>query len=139
MARLSDDYLSTTAEVTRNLIGQHREAPTIFKHHGLYYLITSGCTGWDPNEAQYATAPSVFGPWEPCGNPCIGPDADKTFFAQSAFVLPLPQKSGAFVFMADRWKKQNLRDSRYVWLPIRFEGIKLLIEWQDEWDLSAFD
>lgn len=139
IARLTDDYLSTTEEVTRNLIGQHREAPAIFKHDGQYYLVTSGCTGWDPNESDYAVASSVLGPWTSCGNPCVGPDADKTFFAQSTFVLPIAQKPGAFIFMADRWKKENLRDSRYVWLPIRVEGNKMVIEWQDEWALSIFD
>ncbi len=122
IARLSDDYLSTTGENSRCLIHLHREAPAILKRSGLYYLITSGCTGWESNEALVATAPTIFGPWQVCGNPCIGPDADKTFLAQSTFVLPLPDKPDAFIFMADRWNRQDLRKSCYVWLPIHFEN-----------------
>ena len=49
-------------------------------------------------------------------------------------------KPGAFIFMADIWKKDNLSDSRYVWLPIRFlKGGMIEIRWLDEWDLSIFD
>jgi len=45
------------------------------------------------------------------GNPCIGADADTTFHAQSTFVLPVMGKPGAFIFMGDRWKKEDLRNS----------------------------
>ena len=30
-------------------------------------------------------------------------------------------------------------DSRYAWLPIRFEGEAPVIEWRDVWDLSVFE
>ncbi len=36
----------------RILVGQMREAPAPFKHRGKYFLITSGCTGWNPNAAN---------------------------------------------------------------------------------------
>ncbi len=134
VARLADDYLSTSGQATCHLIGQHREAPAVFRHHGRYYLLTSGCTGWDPNAALYAVAPTVFGPWEAKANPCVGPGADRTFDAQGTYVLPVAGRPGAFIFMADRWKKHDLRDSRYVWLPIRFDGEVPVIEWRDEWD-----
>jgi hypothetical protein len=35
--------------------------------------------------------------------------------------------------MADRWNKNNLPDSRYVWLPIAFEGEKPVLRWMDRW------
>ncbi len=139
IAELSEDYLSVTENVTRNFIGKWREAPAIFKHKDVYYCISSGCTGWAPNEAEYAVAKSVMGPWDTIGNPCIGPNADKTFHAQSTFVLPVEGKEGAFIFMADRWHKDNLRDSRYVWLPIEFDDSKIIIDWVATWDLSFFE
>ena len=136
---LSDDYTRPVGKMVRILEGQYREAPAIFKRSGLYYIVTSGCTGWYPNRALYATAPKITGPWTVRGNPLVGPDAEWTFFAQSAFVLPVAGKTDAFILMLDRWKSTNLQDSRYVWLPIRFEGTKMLAEWWDRWDLAVFD
>lgn len=40
------------------------------------------------------------------------------------------------MFAADRWNAKNLSDSRYVWLPIRFDDEEPVIEWRDEWDFS---
>ncbi|HEY8363032.1 MAG TPA: glycoside hydrolase family 43 protein [Tissierellaceae bacterium] len=139
VALLTEDYLKPEGTYTRNFENRWREAPAIFKHDGKYYLITSGCTGWDPNEAEYAVADSPLGPWKVMGNPCKGENADKTFFSQSTYVLPVADKPGAYIFMADRWKKNNLGDSRYIWLPIFIENGNLSIFWMDEWDLSIFD
>ncbi len=41
--------------------------------------------------------------------------------------------------MADRWTKQNLADSPYVWLPFKMFGDAIRINWQDRWDLSVFN
>ncbi|MBD3346487.1 MAG: family 43 glycosylhydrolase [Chitinivibrionales bacterium] len=136
---LTDDYLSQSGTFTHNFVKARREAPAIFKRNGRYYCVSSGCSGWDPNEAEYAISDSVLGPWEVKGNPCIGPENEKTFYSQSTFVLPLQNKKDAFIFMADRWIKEDLRDSRYVWLPIMWEGDRMKIAWRDEWDLSMFE
>lgn len=123
---LTDDYLDVREDVMRPiLVGHQREAPAVFKHEGTYYMITSGCTGWAPNEAQAHASQSIMGPWEILGNPCIGGgemSRETTFFAQGTFVLPLQGIPGYFVFMADRWNPADLRDSRYVWLPLRVAG-----------------
>ncbi len=137
-SRLSGDYLTPTAQDSM-LFSKHREAPAVFKRNGTYYLITSAATGWRPNEAVYHTAPSIWGPWEEQGNPLRGPGADSTFGGQSTHVLPVQGRDDAFIFMADQWNPGNLRDSRYLWLPVRFDGDRLAIEWEDAWDLSAFD
>lgn len=125
----------------RVLVRNQREAPAPFKYKGKYYLITSGCTGWDPNAASYAISDHVLGPYFQRGNPAVGPGADKTFNAQSTFVLPAPGKpEGSFIFLADRWNKDKLEDSRYVWLPFRIAADgSIRIEWLDRWDLSWFD
>jgi hypothetical protein len=137
IGQLSDDFLEPT---TRDVIisSDHREAPALFKHGGTYFLITSGCTGWRPNEANYYTAQNILGPWTKHPNPMRGPLAETTFDAQSTFVLPLHGQSGAFIFMADRWNPRNLADSRHIWLPIQIKGEQLEIPWRDEWNLSAF-
>ncbi|OME66892.1 hypothetical protein BSK65_20530 [Paenibacillus odorifer] len=151
---LNDDYTGPAQnEKGESLEGTHyvrafkdwREAPTIFKQDGVYYMITSGLSGWDPNEAQYrVSTEGMFGPWENKGNPMVN-DNRNTFRSQSTFVLPYRDGNGVlvpnkFIFMADRWYPSNLSDSRYVWLPIELdnENRRIAVSWHDEWDTSLF-
>jgi Glycosyl hydrolases family 43 len=138
ICQLSDDYLSHTRNEKRIFIDQSRESPAVFKHNKKYYLITSGCTGWSPNAAQVATATNLLDEWKVKGNPCVGKDADVTFFSQGTFVIPVIGKKNAFVFMADRWNKTNLADSRYVWLPMRIIRGVPQIAWADKWNFNFF-
>ena len=133
---LADDYLSHTGKYIRIFPGGHNEAPAIFKKEGTYWMITSGCTGWDPNKARLLTADSMLGEWKQLPNPCVGEDADKTFGGQSTYILPLPEK-GQFFFMADMWRPKSLADSRYIWLPVQFDdkGVPF-IKWMDRWNFD---
>ncbi|MDF2613931.1 MAG: hypothetical protein K0S71_1717 [Clostridia bacterium] len=123
--------------------GDYREAPAVFKYDDKYYLISSGCTGWAPNQAKYAMADSMFGPWTDMGDPCIGDGYGNTFQSQSTYVLPIDAENGKFMFMADRWTypdDANLADSRYIWLPIKFESdSRIGIEWVEEWTMDLLD
>ncbi len=136
IAELSDDYLSYTGKYIRVFPGGHNEAPAMVRKDGMYYLITSGCTGWAPNEARSAVASSIWGPWESLGNPCVGEGAELTFQSQSTYILPLTGKSDTCIFMADRWKPENLNDSRYIWLPLTFEGGRPIIKWSENWQIN---
>ena len=138
IAELTADYLHHTGRYTRVAPGGQNEAPAIFKHDGTYWMITSGCTGWAPNEARMFSAPSIWGPWTQHPNPCRGPKADKTFNGQSTFVLTLNDDdpsplTSRFIFMADIWRPEHPRDARYIWLPIDFENGKPVVRWRDEW------
>jgi len=141
VSQLSDDYLKPAGKYARVSPGGFNEGPAVFKHHGKYWLITSGCTGWDPNAARLAVADTIWGPWQSLGNPWVGPKekTDRSFDSQSTFVLPVAGDSGGFVFMADRWRPENAIDGRYVWVPVQFrpDGQPFLA-WLDHWDLSAF-
>ena len=131
---LTDDYLKPSGTYARIFPGRSMEAMTVFKRGGKYHIIASGCSGWAPNAARSAVADHIMGPWTELGNPCIGKDADVTFGAQSAFVLPVQGRKDAFIFMAERWKQWDLADSRYVWLPLRFDDSgKPIIEWKSAW------
>lgn len=122
---LSDDYLSPTKTYSRILVNKRREAPALFKHDGKYYLITSLCTGWSANAAMYAVADSPLGPYKEFGNPCTGKGAEKTFEAQSTYVLSV---NGKYIFMADRWNKLDLEKSTYLWLPLTISNGKVEIK-----------
>lgn len=135
---LSNDYLEHTSTYKIVFPGRSREAPAIFKRKNKYYLITSGCSGWDPNEAEYAIADSVLGEWKAMGNPCIGENGDRTFGGQSTFVIPVCPEKDEYIAMFDQWNKLDLIDSRHIWLPIKFQSDSITIQWQDAWSFKDF-
>ena len=139
ISQLSSDYLKPGGKYVRVFINRNMEAPAVFKHNNKYYYIGSGTTGWAPNAARSASAPSIWGPWKELGNPCIGPDSSLTFHSQSTFVLKVPGKENAYIFMADRWQPENPIDGRYIWFPIEFHNGKTIIKWRDKWNLDFFD
>ncbi len=134
IAELTDDYTAHTGRYTRVAAGGMNEAPAVMKKDNTYWMITSGCTGWDPNEARMFSAPSIWGPWTQHPNPCRGPLAEKTFNGQSTFILRVGDH---YIFMADIWRPRHPSDARYIWLPIRFEKGTPVIEWKDEWEVPA--
>ncbi len=138
ISQLSDDYTNCSGLYARFFTGRYMEAPTMLKtSEGKYYFIGSDCTGWSPNAARSAVADHIFGPWTELGNPCVGKDAEITFHSQSTYILALPDRTDAFIFMADRWTPENAIEGRYVWLPIGFDEGRLVIEWHDEWEYEA--
>lgn len=118
--RLTPDFLNVQSLVGNFWNDQHREAPALFKRGSTYFMLTSGATGWNPNQAKYATASSIAGPWSGFTNVGDG----TTFGSQPAFVLPVQGSSGtSYLYLGDRWAGAwggLVNDSRYVWLPISF-------------------
>ena len=69
LSRLGADLASVAPDFERALAGQSREAPVIFKHAGAYFLLTSGCTGWEPNRAEVFHATCA----KPYPSRCVSP------------------------------------------------------------------
>jgi beta-galactosidase len=134
---LTNDYLKHSGKFARVFVKRRMEAPVVFKHAGKYWFVASDCTGWDPNPARSAVAESIWGPWTELGNPCRGFGAERTFYGQSAFVFPVAGRTNTSVFMADRWNKTNLPDSRYLWLPLQFTENGFEVRWRDAWRYSG--
>lgn len=160
ISRLNDEYTDLDVpqepvglakngvDFVRLFPGAQREAPALFKYDGVYYMITSGATGWSPNPARYWKADEILGKWTDMGDPCIGDTDRKTFWTQSTNVIPVDPENGKFIYMGDRWGygKQNdfsaaaLADSRYVWLPVEFDARgNVSLQEHTDWDLSIFD
>lgn len=139
IAELTDDYTGHTGRYWRVAPCGQNEAPAIFRRNGRYWLITSGCTGWVPNEARMFTSLSLKGPWEQLPSPCVGENAEKTFGGQGTYILPVHGKDDAFIFMGDIWRPGHPGDARYIWLPITFEGEKPVVEWRDEWGTDFWE
>ena len=143
VADLTPDYLDVTGMYSCHFPQPGdpwgREAPSFFKRNHKFYMITSGTTGYDPNEAQWASAELIHGPWTVYGNPCIGKRSGTSFDSQFTAVFEVADKPGSFIGMADCWTPENIEGSTYVWLPLKFDDGRLIIEWHDEWDLSIFN
>lgn len=147
ISRLNEDYTYLDAEVetavhgedfVRLFPGAQREAPAIFKFNEKYYMITSGATGWAPNQAQYWVADEILGEWKNMGDPCVGDTNGKTFYTQSTNVITLEE--GKYVYMGDRWNDSKLEDSRYVWLPVEIDGAgNLLLKEYKDWTLEELE
>lgn len=130
---LTDDYLEHVGNPKRIFIDRQREAPSVFKRKDKYYIISSGCTGWDPNPAEYAVADDIMGDWKVMGDPCIDDHKGTTFDSQSTFVFQVQGKPDSYILMGDRWNKNDLEQSRYVWLPVAFDKESIKIQWLSEW------
>lgn len=154
IAKLTDDYMglqTPAGKVTpeegksgdgetwqaRILPDTSREAPAVFKSGEYYYMITSGTSGWDPNPAKYYRSKDLMAKkWESMGDPCEG-GSKTTFGSQSTYVVPVDPENGFFLYMGDRWKNGDLKNSSYVWLPliVNDDGT-IVIKNYDEWNLE---
>ncbi len=115
IARLSDDYLSVESEVC--LIHEHLEGGAIVHTGGLYYVVGSQLTGWNPNPNKYAVAKRLEGPWSEFRD--IAPASTDTYGSQSTLLLKVSGTSGTTViFMGDIWRPEAQWDSRYLWMPL---------------------
>ncbi|MGD9210110.1 MAG: RICIN domain-containing protein [Desulfobacteraceae bacterium] len=118
--RLTYDYKDIEVLVAKLFVGKQREAPCLFKRNGYYYLLTSGCTGWEPNQAKYTYSKRLDSGWSDLIN--IGNST--TYSSQPAFVLSV-QGSNTYLYMGDRWAGAwggKVNDSQYVWLPLVFNS-----------------
>ncbi|MEV5495402.1 RICIN domain-containing protein [Nonomuraea fuscirosea] len=136
--RLTADYLNVSTLVGNFWNDAHREAPALFKRGNVYFLLTSAATGWNPNQARYATASSISGPWTGWTNVGDG----TTFGSQPTYVLPIQGSSTTgYLYMGDRWAGAwggPVNDSQYVWLPITFpSATSMSLTWYPEITVDA--
>ncbi|MEZ2716101.1 LamG-like jellyroll fold domain-containing protein [Niallia circulans] len=112
--------------------GVGREAPAIVHvENDGYYLVTSGQSGWLPNQSTVGYTNDITNPdgW----TPLKGSDGlileqaalgnNSTYYSQSTNIMTITKQDGTkqYVFMGDRWNSKQLGDSRYVWLPLTID------------------
>lgn len=128
IARLTDDYTDVDGFYTSALVEQQREAPALICEKGIYYMVTSGCTGWDYNSALYAVSAFVNGKWKLIDNPCEGEGYRDTFKGQSTYMFRVGEQ---IYLLLDHWKPDNLQESGYSILPVSVEQGKMTVKWTD--------
>lgn len=136
--RLSADYLSVDAVVATTLKndGSHGyESPALIKHDGLYYLFGSDLTGWSLNDNKFSTAERLEGPWAPWRD--FAPVGTATYGSQISTIVPVGTENGrGYVYVGDRWQRDELSTSPAVWLPLTLGDGEARLIWRDEWDIT---
>ncbi|MBN2342354.1 MAG: discoidin domain-containing protein [Deltaproteobacteria bacterium] len=131
--RLTDDYLDLDAQINMLWEGNSREAPAIFKDDGRYFIITSGATGWNPNQGRYSSSTDLAGTFSPIAD--IGDNT--TYDSQPTYVIPIVgSKATTYIYAGDRWQDPDLLSSKYIWLPIKKNGDTLSLDYYDQWQLN---
>lgn len=140
--KLSDDYLSIDRDMHLfpKQQGGNLEGGALVHYNGLYYVVGSKMSGWNPNPNKYATASSLEGPWSEFKD--IAPPEKKTYNSQSTFLLKVVgSKTTSVIFMGDWWlhtdHPRNLADARYIWMPLEIGDGKLWLPEPKEWTIDA--
>jgi hypothetical protein len=136
--RLTFDYLAIESLIVKLWVGQKREAPAMFKRNGYYFLLTSGATGWSPNQQKYAFSTSIASSWSNLTN--FGDSV--CYYSQTTYVLPIQGSSTtSFLYLGDRWAGAwggRVNDSTYVWLPLTFPtNTSLSMSWRNVATIDA--
>lgn len=131
--RLTDDYMNVECLVHKLWQGEYREAPAVVKCREKYYMISSFCTGWEPNQGKYAVANSMEDNWSTLKE--IGDET--TYESQAAFILNV---NGHILYYGDRWGGEGEKyfNSGYVIYPLVEEDGKLVMRYCENIDLEEF-
>ena len=133
VVKLSDDYLSFTSTYKRIESAAWREAPAVTYKNGYYYIITSGLTGWETNQAKAFRTRSLLDEWEDIGDPCVNDFTHTTFNTQSTNIF-LVEDAHTQIVMFERHNILNFLKSSYVWLPIEFnDNGTISLHYKKEW------
>lgn len=135
VSELTSDYLKPAGRYTRILVGRSMEAPAVFKRGGKYYIIASGCTGWEPNTARSAVADSIWGPWIELGNPCPWRRRPTRSTAKARMFCRC-KANGA---LSSSWPTAGSNGTCRIrlWLPLVFDAEgKPVVNWRPSWSLK---
>ena len=130
--RLSDDYLSIV-EHTQIFPWQRREAPAIVKLDQKYFMFSSDCTGWAPNQCKLSWSHDLKTGWSTLEN--IGDD--KAFRTQPAAILEIKgSKDTTYLYVGDRWKDPNLAQSKTIIFPVTFTNTSCKFQYIDRFEIN---
>jgi hypothetical protein len=133
VAQLSADYMEVKKQI--GFVPVPLEGGAIVHYKGLYYVLGSHLTGWNPNPNVYATAPTLAGPWTPFED--IAPPETNTYDSQSSMLLKVTgSKATSVIYIGDRWKPRQLWDSRYIWMPVEIRHGKMLLPQPLPWTID---
>ncbi len=130
--RLSEDY-HEAVEHTEIFSYQRREAPAIVRLGDTYFMFSSACTGWDPNQCKLSYSKDLRQGWTPLEN--IGNNI--AFDTQAAAILEVKgTKTTTYLYVGDRWQDPGLPETKTIIFPIEFDGEKCKYEYHERFDIN---
>jgi len=103
-----------------------------------YFMFASMMTGWDANENQYTTSTSLRSGWSSWRKFADG--GTKTYDSQTTYILKTSPTTA--IYLGDRWIKDNLMASTYIWLPLSISGtsvtMKNFVSWVPTTNLASW-
>lgn len=128
-------------------IGAGREAPAMVKVEDYYVLVTSGQSGWLPNQSMYGYTRDITDPdgWTN-SNSLKSIGNNSTYYSQPTNIAVIEDSAGnrQYIYMGDRWKPGQLRNSSCVWLPLNIEidenadwKVNLSMDYLPKWNFVA--
>ena len=129
---LSTDYHEPISH-TQLFPHQRREAPAVVRVGDYYFMFSSACSGWTPNQCKVSYSKSLTEGWSPLRN--IG---DKTAFrTQAAAILSIKgTKQTTYLYVGDRWMDPTLPESKIIIFPITFHGTECQFHYMEEFDIN---
>lgn len=80
-----------------------REGVTVFRRNGRLHMLTSGMTGYVPNQSDAAVSEDYEKPFVSVGDPHVDDASMASFNSQIGQVFQVPGKEDLYVTIADRW------------------------------------
>jgi len=130
--RLSDDYTEPLS-CTILFAHQSREAPAIARVEDTYYMLSSACTGWDPNQCKLSCSSSLTEGWSPLEN--VGDSI--CYDTQAASILTINgTKQTTYLYVGDRWMDPTLPESKTIIFPVTFADGKCELHYTEKFEIN---
>ena len=130
--RLSDDYHSAV-EHTQLFAWQRREAPAIVRLDNTYFMFSSACSGWDPNQCKLSYSNNLKTGWSGLSN--IGNNI--AYDTQAAAILKIEGTNATtYLYVGDRWQDPGLPESKTIIFPISFNGNTCNFKYHERFDIN---
>ena len=96
---------------------QKREAPAIVRLADRYFMFSSACSGWDPNQCKLSVSSSLQSGWSELAN--VGNAI--AYDTQAAAILEIRgTKQTTYLYVGDRWQDPDLPRTKTIIFPISF-------------------
>ena len=130
--RLDDEY-KTTVSHTQLFSNQSREAPAIVRVADRYFMFSSACSGWDPNQCKLSFSNSLTGGWSGLAN--VGNSI--AYDTQAAAILEVSgTKATTYLYVGDRWQDSGLPETKTIVFPVSFSGTSCNFKYHERFDIN---
>lgn len=111
LCELNDEYTDFGEKESTHLGGTYppftREAPCFFKRNGRLMILTSGTTGYYPNQTKAYDITNLHGEWKEIGYTCIDDKFKNSFHCQFSSVFKHPTIPDLYIAIGDRWNNEQ--------------------------------